>query len=99
MNRSYDIETNYPAKYCLVFVQIQSDNESALWQQIDEISNRNQFYFRHEHLFRGLCLENCKNLKPSADNSCLGRDNASLVNRVNAQEPYEKKKKINLSLL
>ena len=83
MNRSLDTENNYPAKYCMIFVQIQPDHDSLRWHQIAEISNRSKFYFRHDNLFRGLCLENCVNFKGNMENSSTIVNNYLLSSEVN----------------
>ncbi|XP_023308340.2 uncharacterized protein LOC111690114 isoform X1 [Lucilia cuprina] len=52
-------EPSYPAKYCLVYVQLQPNNDSSVWQQIDLLSSH-KYNYRHDHIFRGVCLEKCK---------------------------------------
>lgn len=42
--------------YCLVYAEIVPDNSSELWRQIKTFSESYKFHYRHDHLFRGLCL-------------------------------------------
>ncbi|KAI8128525.1 Nose resistant to fluoxetine protein 6 [Lucilia cuprina] len=53
--------THLPRIYCLTYAEIIPDVLSPLWQQIDEFSNSYQFHYRHDHLFRGMCLNNAMN--------------------------------------
>ncbi|KAH8261004.1 hypothetical protein KR044_002117, partial [Drosophila immigrans] len=46
--------------YCLVYAEIVPNASSTLWQQIDRVSQDDKHYFRHDHLFIGVCLERCK---------------------------------------
>ncbi|KAH8411059.1 hypothetical protein KR222_011279 [Zaprionus bogoriensis] len=46
--------------YCLVYAEIVPNTSSALWQQIDLLSQDDKHRFRHDHLFMGVCLERCK---------------------------------------
>ncbi|KAM7345516.1 uncharacterized protein ACRADG_011781 isoform 2-T2 [Cochliomyia hominivorax] len=47
---------NSQSLYCMVYIEIIPDPNSLLWQQIDMFSNSYPFHYRHDHLFRGLCL-------------------------------------------
>ncbi|KRJ98190.1 nose resistant to fluoxetine protein 6 [Drosophila yakuba] len=51
---------NHSGTYCLVYVEILPNASSALWHQIDEVSKDSKHRFRHDHVFRGVCLESCK---------------------------------------
>ncbi|XP_037827185.1 uncharacterized protein LOC119615177, partial [Lucilia sericata] len=53
--------THLPRIYCLTYAEIIPDVISPLWQQIEEFSNSYQFHYRHDHLFRGMCLKNVMN--------------------------------------
>ncbi|KMY91834.1 nose resistant to fluoxetine protein 6 [Drosophila simulans] len=56
---------NQAGTYCLVYVEILPNASSALWHQIDQVSQDSKHRFRHDRVFRGVCLENCK---PSINN-------------------------------
>lgn len=45
--------------YCLAYVEIKPNSSSDLWQQIEEVSSDSKHRFRHDHVFRGVCLERC----------------------------------------
>lgn len=42
--------------YCLAYAEIIPDNSSQLWHQIKTFSAAYKFHYRHDHLFRGICL-------------------------------------------
>ncbi|XP_030375821.1 nose resistant to fluoxetine protein 6 [Scaptodrosophila lebanonensis] len=46
--------------YCLVYAEIVPNASSALWHEIDKVSQNAKHNFRHDHLFLGVCLERCK---------------------------------------
>jgi len=46
--------------YCLVYAEIVPNASATLWQQIENISQDDKHHFRHDHLFLGVCLEQCK---------------------------------------
>lgn len=56
-----DTEFKYPAKYCMVFVQLQPANNSSVWQQI-ELMSAKKYHYRHDLLYRGVCMDRCKDL-------------------------------------
>jgi len=41
-------------------VEILPNASSALWHQIDEVSRDSKHRFRHDRVFRGVCLETCQ---------------------------------------
>ncbi|XP_001970714.3 nose resistant to fluoxetine protein 6 [Drosophila erecta] len=51
---------NHSGTYCLVYVEILPNASSALWHQIDQVSQDSKHRFRHDRVFRGVCLESCK---------------------------------------
>jgi len=51
---------NQAGTYCLVYVEILPNASSALWHQIDQVSQDSKHRFRHDRVFRGVCLESCK---------------------------------------
>ncbi|XP_017077600.1 nose resistant to fluoxetine protein 6 isoform X2 [Drosophila eugracilis] len=60
--------------YCLVYVEILPNASSSLWNQINELSQDSKHRFRHDRLFRGVCLETCKqSLGFLSDSIELGR--------------------------
>ncbi|KAH8372749.1 hypothetical protein KR009_004406, partial [Drosophila setifemur] len=46
-------------RYCLVYVEITPDSGSRLWHRIEEVSQDAKHRFRHDRVFRGVCLDNC----------------------------------------
>ncbi|XP_044249262.1 nose resistant to fluoxetine protein 6 [Drosophila takahashii] len=57
----YDLCLDSPSgSYCLVYVEILPNASSALWHQINEVSLDSKHRFRHDRVFRGVCLERCK---------------------------------------
>ncbi|XP_065368972.1 uncharacterized protein LOC135961401 [Calliphora vicina] len=78
VNRNDPEPLAYPAKYCMVYVEIQPDNNSLTWQQIELIS-ANRFKYRHDHLFRGVCMERCKDFLVNNENK-INVDKGFLTN-------------------
>ncbi|XP_043947791.1 nose resistant to fluoxetine protein 6 [Drosophila biarmipes] len=57
----YDLCLDKPAgRYCLVYVEILPNASSALWHQIEGVSLDSKHRFRHDRVFRGVCLETCQ---------------------------------------
>ncbi|XP_016978753.1 nose resistant to fluoxetine protein 6 [Drosophila rhopaloa] len=69
--------------YCLVYVEIVRNESSTLWHQIDEVSQDSKHRFRHDRVFRGVCLENCKQ---------------SLIN-ISQSEEYDRSKFLDKELI
>ncbi|XP_075167758.1 uncharacterized protein LOC142239899 [Haematobia irritans] len=46
------------AAYCMVYAEIQPNNSSEVWQQIQRSQNPTQFRYRHDILYRGICTKN-----------------------------------------
>ncbi|KAL7737531.1 hypothetical protein ACLKA6_007657 [Drosophila palustris] len=46
--------------YCMVYAEIVPNASSIIWQQIEKVSQDDKHHFRHDHLFIGVCLEDCK---------------------------------------
>ncbi|XP_017050320.1 nose resistant to fluoxetine protein 6 isoform X2 [Drosophila ficusphila] len=57
----YDLCLDRPSgTYCMVYVEILPNASSTLWHQINEVSQDAKHRFRHDRVFRGVCLETCK---------------------------------------
>ncbi|XP_046810700.1 nose resistant to fluoxetine protein 6 isoform X2 [Lucilia cuprina] len=48
--------------YCLVFAEIQSNIDNGIWLNIENLSMDLLHHFRHENLFFGVCIDQCKEL-------------------------------------
>ncbi|XP_037717751.1 nose resistant to fluoxetine protein 6 isoform X3 [Drosophila subpulchrella] len=72
----YDLCLDRPfGRYCLVYVEILPNASSALWHQIDEVSRDSKHRFRHDRVFRGVCLETCQQtLNGFSDSSEFGEE-------------------------
>ncbi|EDV36810.2 uncharacterized protein Dana_GF11764 [Drosophila ananassae] len=57
--------------YCLAYVEIKPNSSSDLWQLIEEVSSDSKHRFRHDHVFRGVCLERCLDSILSADDATV----------------------------
>ncbi|KAH8284829.1 hypothetical protein KR054_001604, partial [Drosophila jambulina] len=56
----YDIcLDNTAGNYCLAYVEIEPNASSTLWRLIDSVSRDSKHRFRHDVVFRGVCLERC----------------------------------------
>ncbi|KAH8279262.1 hypothetical protein KR026_005093, partial [Drosophila bipectinata] len=56
----YDLcQDRMAGMYCLAYVEIKPNSSSVLWQLIEEVSLDSKHRFRHDHVFRGVCLERC----------------------------------------
>lgn len=59
--------------YCMVYVELQPDNRSSVWQEISHYQNSHRFMYRHDKLYRGICTRNFRKLsgnhKPCNDTS------------------------------
>uniref|UniRef100_A0A1I8Q0X8 Acyltransferase 3 domain-containing protein n=1 Tax=Stomoxys calcitrans TaxID=35570 RepID=A0A1I8Q0X8_STOCA len=49
------------ATYCMVYVEIQPDNGSEIWQKIKGNHSSTKFSYRHDQVYRGICAINIKN--------------------------------------
>lgn len=58
---NYTSQQKYSVKYCMVLVQLQPNQNSSLWQHINETS-KSKFHYRHDHIFRGVCMDKCKHV-------------------------------------
>ncbi|XP_052841928.1 uncharacterized protein LOC128255991 isoform X2 [Drosophila gunungcola] len=57
----YDLCLDRPSgSYCLAYVEILPNASSTLWHLIHEVSQDSKHRFRHDRVFRGVCLEGCK---------------------------------------
>ncbi|KAM7343498.1 nose resistant to fluoxetine protein 6-like isoform 1-T2 [Cochliomyia hominivorax] len=77
INRNESTQS-FPAKYSMVLVEIQPNNESLIWEQMID-KRRSKFNYRHEYIFRGVCLERCKRFIKSVE-SDDNTDNGLLIN-------------------
>ncbi|KAM7345043.1 uncharacterized protein ACRADG_011514 [Cochliomyia hominivorax] len=50
------------SKYCMIYAEIESNNYSEIWQNIEMISTDSSHHYRHDKLFFGVCLEHCNDL-------------------------------------
>ncbi|XP_020815102.1 uncharacterized protein LOC110189393 isoform X2 [Drosophila serrata] len=50
---------NTSGSYCLAYVEIEPNVSSTLWHLIDSVSRDSKHRFRHDVVFRGVCLERC----------------------------------------
>ena len=65
--------------YCLVYAEIIPDNTSQLWHQIKTFSEASKFHYRHDHLFRGICLNAYNATKEEVyENSTVAMNKVSL---------------------
>ncbi|XP_073814566.1 nose resistant to fluoxetine protein 6-like [Musca autumnalis] len=55
------VRSEPPSSYCLLFAEIETDN-SELWCQIEEYSKDALFRYRHDYVFMGICVDQCKEL-------------------------------------
>uniref|UniRef100_A0A1A9WWJ5 Acyltransferase 3 domain-containing protein n=1 Tax=Glossina brevipalpis TaxID=37001 RepID=A0A1A9WWJ5_9MUSC len=54
-----------PFTYCVVYAEIEPNISSPLWKQIDLYSKDIKHHYRHDRLFFGVCVEECKILLKS----------------------------------
>ncbi|XP_059225827.1 uncharacterized protein LOC106086630 [Stomoxys calcitrans] len=47
------------ASYCMVYIEIQPNNKSTLWQHIWNFQTSYKFRYRHDILYRGVCTTKC----------------------------------------
>ncbi|KAH8236990.1 hypothetical protein KR038_001983 [Drosophila bunnanda] len=47
------------ATYCLAYVEIEPNVNSTLWRLIESVSLDSKHRYRHDVVFRGVCLERC----------------------------------------
>ncbi|XP_053687401.1 nose resistant to fluoxetine protein 6-like isoform X2 [Sabethes cyaneus] len=57
--------------YCVARSVIKPDNQSELWKFIQDFTSDTYRHFRHDHLDRGLCVDQCRRLVASLDNETL----------------------------
>ncbi|XP_073847610.1 nose resistant to fluoxetine protein 6-like [Musca autumnalis] len=53
--------------YCMVYVEIQEDNNSVLWHNIWNFTNSYRFHYRHDQLYRGICTTQCDSVSSPVD--------------------------------
>lgn len=53
---------NPMASYCMVYAELQPDNNSVLWNQIRNHQNAYRYHYRHDQLYRGICISKLENI-------------------------------------
>ncbi|XP_033251725.1 uncharacterized protein LOC117190775 isoform X1 [Drosophila miranda] len=77
--------------YCLVYAEIVPNASSTLWEQIEGLSRDVKHRFRHDRLFRGICLERCQlDLQQLYDGGVLDEDLSSYYSRVHGRSAPER---------
>lgn len=73
------------ATYCVVFAEIEANNKSNVWLNIEKLSRDLFHHFRHENLFFGVCMDKCKQLLDNLTSLEIQRygSNKTLENEVN----------------
>ncbi|XP_075166628.1 nose resistant to fluoxetine protein 6-like [Haematobia irritans] len=72
--------------YCLIYMEIRSDNDSTLLHEIKKHYNASVFHFRYDQLYRGMCTSNIKrNLKSIATHQQASDYRATLLETDNMQ--------------
>ncbi|XP_075165979.1 O-acyltransferase like protein isoform X2 [Haematobia irritans] len=56
------VSSSNPSTYCLIFAEIQPDNDTKLWHIIRNYSNDIMHRFRYNYIFYGLRLDKCNTL-------------------------------------
>ncbi|KAM7342318.1 O-acyltransferase like protein-like isoform 2-T2 [Cochliomyia hominivorax] len=69
----YESTQSFPAKYSMVFVEIQPNKDSPIWQEMHKM-NESKFKYRHDIIFRGVCLERCKHFLNNYSNKNITHD-------------------------
>uniref|UniRef100_A0A1A9ZC97 Acyltransferase 3 domain-containing protein n=1 Tax=Glossina pallidipes TaxID=7398 RepID=A0A1A9ZC97_GLOPL len=59
------IDSRTSFSYCVVYAEIEPNVSSSLWNQIDMYSKDDRHHYRHDRLFFGVCVEDCKALLTS----------------------------------
>ncbi|XP_037888712.1 nose resistant to fluoxetine protein 6-like, partial [Glossina fuscipes] len=59
------IDSRMSYSYCVVYAEIEPNASSPLWNQIDMYSRDERHHYRHDRLFFGVCVEDCKTLLKS----------------------------------
>uniref|UniRef100_A0A1A9VM92 Acyltransferase 3 domain-containing protein n=1 Tax=Glossina austeni TaxID=7395 RepID=A0A1A9VM92_GLOAU len=62
-DKCVDSRTSF--SYCVVYAEIEPNASSPLWNQIDMYSKDGRHHYRHDRLFFGVCVEDCKTLLKS----------------------------------
>ncbi|XP_026841863.1 nose resistant to fluoxetine protein 6 [Drosophila persimilis] len=77
--------------YCLVYAEIVPNASSTLWEQIEGLSRDVKHRFRHDRLFRGICLERCQlDLQQLYEGGVLDEDLSSYYSRVHGRSAPER---------
>ncbi|XP_055623466.1 nose resistant to fluoxetine protein 6-like [Toxorhynchites rutilus septentrionalis] len=73
------------ATYCSVRVVIEPNNSSKIWHLIESFSSDHKRHYNHKHLYRGICMANCKQLVLSMTNMTK---NALKADKFDTDFPY-----------
>ncbi|XP_034652789.1 LOW QUALITY PROTEIN: nose resistant to fluoxetine protein 6 [Drosophila subobscura] len=77
--------------YCLVYAEIVPNASSNLWQQIEDLSLDVKHRFRHDRLFRGVCLQRCQlDLLQLYDGGVQDVELSSYYSRVHGRSAEER---------
>lgn len=55
----YSVE---PGTYCMVYAEIIPNKSSNIWEIVKNFSDDQKHRFRHDHLFFGICIQECLRL-------------------------------------